>query len=122
MTLVDTSVWVDHFRRGDVELAARLNQGEVLMHPFVLGEIASGSLRRRKLVLTDLSALPQTKVASDDEVLMFIERQQLPGTGIGWVDAHLLGAVQLTDGAQLWTRDRQLHSIAARLGIASDMR
>lgn len=122
MILVDTSVWFDHFRRGDVELAARLNQGEVLMHPFVLGEIASGSLRRRKLVLTDLSALPQAKVASDDEVLMFIERQQLPGTGIGWVDAHLLGAVQLTDGAQLWTRDRRLHSIAARLGIASDMR
>jgi predicted nucleic acid-binding protein len=120
--LVDTSVWVDHFRRGDVELAARLNQGEVLMHPFVLGEIALGSLRRRKPVLNDLSALPQTKVASDDEVLMFIERHRLSGTGIGWVDAHLLGAVQLTDGARLWTRDRRLHGIATRMGTALDTR
>lgn len=122
MILVDTSVWVDHFRRGDVELAARLSQGEVLMHPFVLGEIALGILRRRELILDDLSALPQANVASDDEALLFIERYRLPGTGIGWVDAHLLAAVRLTAGARLWSRDRRLHGIAGRLGIALDMR
>lgn len=103
MILVDTSVWVDHLRAGDAELAALLNGSQVLMHPFVLGELACGNLRNRMEVLALLKDLPRAAVATDEEVLFFIEQHALMGRGIGYVDAHLLAAVALGDVTRLWT-------------------
>lgn len=122
MILVDTSVWVDHFRSGDEALAALLDKGRVLVHPFVIGELALGNLRQRDLVLAYLQDLPQAKVASDAEVLQFIGRQRLFGLGIGYVDAHLLAAVRLTVGAALWTRDAKLRAVAGQLGLTENQR
>ena len=101
MILVDTSVWVDHLRRGDEALAGLLEAGRVLAHPFVIGELALGNIPRRDLVLRALQDLPQANVATDREVLYFIDRHRLFGLGIGYVDAHLLAAVSLTAGDRL---------------------
>jgi predicted nucleic acid-binding protein len=117
--LVDTSVWVDHLRARNPALVRLLDAVEVLGHPFVLGELALGSLRQRELVLTALGDLPQASIATEPEVLAFIDTQRLYGFGIGYVDAHLLAAVRLTAGASLWTRDRRLHEAAVRLGAAA---
>jgi predicted nucleic acid-binding protein len=117
--LADTSVWIGHFREHDFRLAALLNSGRVLMHPFVLGELAMGSLASRAQILADLHALPAIGAAMEDEVLGFIERQHLFGLGIGYVDAHLLAAVRLASGARLWTLDKRLASAAGRLGLAA---
>jgi len=103
----------------DERLAALLQEGEVLGHPFVIGEIALGNLRRRDAVLRDLLKLPQAAVASNGEILRLINRQPLFGRGIGYVDAHLLAAVRLTIDASLWTYDRRLQEIAAELGLAA---
>jgi predicted nucleic acid-binding protein len=118
MILVDTSVWVDHLRGGDAVLGERLNHSQVQMHPFVLGELACGNLHNRGEVLRLLKALPQAIVASDEEVLFFIQRNALMGQGIGYVDAHLLAAVALGGSAQLWTRDKRLRSVAKALNLA----
>ncbi len=118
MILVDTPVWVEHFRNGDALLAALLDRGQVLGHPFVAGEIALGNLRQRDVVVGALHELPQAIVASPDEILHFIEHQALFGRGIGYVDAHLLAAARLTSGAVLWTSDRRLRAAAAALGVA----
>jgi hypothetical protein len=115
--LVDTSVWVDHLRTGDKVLVDLLEAGMVLSHPFVIGELALGSLRRREQVLEDLSCLPGASIATDAEVLHFVARHALAGCGIGYIDAHLLASTRLTAGAALWTRDRRLHDIAGRLGL-----
>ena len=117
MILVDTSVWVDHLRSGDAALAARLEAGHVLMHPFVLGELALGSLRRRETVLALLHDLPPATAATDAEVLYFVESHRLWGRGIGWVDAHLLAAARLTAGAGVWSRDRSLTAVGRDLGL-----
>ena len=118
MILIDTSVWVDHLRAGDKALAALLDTGMVLAHPFVIGELALGNLRQREIVLNALADLPHAGVATDAEVLYFIERHALFGRGIGYIDAHLLAAVQLTASAELWTNDKKLHGIAVKLGLA----
>lgn len=118
MILVDTSVWVDHLRRGDAQLAGLLHRGAVLMHPFVLGEIACGSLVDRPNLLALLKQLPAAAVAEGGEVLGFIEQRSLHGRGIGFVDVHLLAAVVLTAGARLWTRDKRLRSAADALGCS----
>lgn len=117
MILVDTSVWVDHLRTAGDHLISLLQDGRVLMHPFVIGEIALGTLRRRDSVLIDLQKLPQATVAADREVLIFIDRHQLAGRGIGYVDAHLLAAAKLTPHASLWTRDNRLQHAADQLGL-----
>ncbi len=116
MILVDTSVWVDHLRAGDQQLAALLEQRKVLMHPFVLGELALGFLADRAAVLGLLGGLPSAPVAAPAESLMFIERHQLQGRGIGYVDLHLLASTFISDGATLWSRDRRLHRVAVELG------
>jgi hypothetical protein len=116
--LVDTSVWVDHLRAGDKRLVALLDAAMVLAHPFVIGELALGSLRQRETVLSALSDLPRAAVATDSEVLHFIDRHALSGRGIGYIDVHLLAAARLTAGAQLWTRDMRLNDVAAQLGLA----
>lgn len=118
MILVDTSVWVDHLRRGDARLRTLLETARVLAHPFVVGEIACGSLSDRTVVLELLRDLPMAAVAEAEEVLDFLDRQRLHGKGLGYVDVHLLASVVLTPGARLWTRDRRLHEIAMSLGCA----
>jgi predicted nucleic acid-binding protein len=117
--LVDSSVWIDHLRRDDERLVQLLVAEEVLGHPFITGEIALGHLQRRDAVLADLRDLPQTAVATDKEVLDLINRLPLFGRGIGYVDAHLLAAVQLTANTKLWTRERRLREAAAELGLAA---
>ncbi len=118
MILVDTSVWVDHLRRGDPGLVALLERAAVVMHPFVMGEIACGSLKDRQSLLELLHDLPGAVIATDDEAMQFIERHRLYGKGIGYVDVHLLASVALTGGAQLWTRDQRLRQVAAAMGFA----
>lgn len=118
MILVDTSIWIDHLRAGDPGLVALLERGEVLGHPWVLGEIALGQLRDRVEVLRLLQQLPQADVASPDELLTLIEREGLAGSGVGYVDAQLLAATLLAGDAALWTRDRRLRAAAERLDVA----
>ncbi|HMM55574.1 MAG TPA: PIN domain-containing protein [Candidatus Desulfobacillus sp.] len=118
MILLDTSVWVDHLRRKDAEVSALLQSGLALSHPFVIGELACGNLKSRSSILGLLGALPQARLAREDEALFFIDRHKLMGHGIGYVDAHLLAATALTAGACLWTRDKRLGALARRLGLA----
>ena len=117
MMLVDTSVWIDHLRQGDARMAAALDAGQVGFHPFVAGELACGNLRARADVLRLLQALPPIPVATDKEVLVLMDAENLMGRGIGYLDAHLLASARL-GGALLWTRDKKLHAIAAALGLA----
>ena len=117
MILVDTSIWIDHLRQGDTHLAGVLQAGQCLGHPFVIGELACGNLGNRQRVLALLQGLPRAPVASDDEVLTFVERRNLMGRGIGYLDAHLLASTVLA-GAPLWTRDRRLVAVAQALGLA----
>ena len=118
MILADASVWIEHLRSGRGRLAALLENGAVLGHPSVTGELALGNLRDRHEVLRLLGRLPQATVATDDEVLRVIDDEVLHGAGIGYVDAQLLAASRLTPDARLWTGDRRLSSVAARVGVA----
>ena len=117
MILVDTSVWVDHLRDGAPALAAALEKGSVLMHPFVLGELACGYLKNRGEVLGLLGHLPAAPLATDPEALNYIERRALMGRGIGYVDVHLLASAALAGGARLWTRDKRLAAVATDLKL-----
>lgn len=118
MILVDTSVWVDHLRTGLPQLEAALEASHVVMHPWVIGELACGNLRHRAQVLQLLQGLPTATVASDGEVLLLIEQEQLMGRGIGYVDAHLLASARLTR-CWLWTEDRHLAALARHLDVAA---
>ena len=118
MILVDTSIWIDHLRTGDPELGELLRDGQVLAHPWVTGELALGQLSRRSEILGLLHNLPQATIATDGEVLTLIDKRQLFGLGIGYVDAHLLAATALTPAARLWTRDKRLALVAAQHGLA----
>lgn len=118
MILVDTSIWVDHFRAADSQLVQLLQQRAVLSHPFVVGELAMGNVQDRAMVLRFLGNLPMLRAAANDEVMAFVERMKLFGRGIGLVDAHLLAALRLAPGNLIWTRDRRLAEAAATLGLA----
>ncbi len=118
MILVDTSVWIDHLRVGNSSLDELLEHGSVLAHPWVIGELALGHLARRREVLGLLANLPQAAIATPVEVLTLIDLHKLHGFGIGYVDAQLLAATQLTVDAQLWTQDKRLEAAATRLGSA----
>jgi len=118
MILVDTSIWIDHLRQRDERLSKLLNQGQVLGHPFVTGELALGNLQNRDVVLDALQNLQQAPLASENEVLGFIRQNALYGLGIGYIDAHLLAAARLAPGTTLWTRDKRLLSAASSLGLA----
>ena len=117
MILLDTSVWVDHLRRGDSLVVQVLEAGQAAAHAFVIGELACGNLKSRVRVIDLLRALPQLAMAMDDEVLYFIERHELMGRGIGYVDAHLLASSSIS-GSLLWTRDKRLREISTELGVA----
>ena len=118
MLLADTSVWVDHLRRPSASLAAALEDDVVLMHPFVVGELACGNLRNRRELLSLLARLSFAPSASHSEAMTFVDRHKLMGSGLGWVDVHLLAATALAGTARLWTKDRRLAAAAARLGLA----
>jgi predicted nucleic acid-binding protein len=118
--LVDTSIWIDHLRSGEPVLATALEGGRVLMHPFVLGELACGNLKNRSEVLRLLGDLPTAPAATDPEALGLIERRALMGRGIGYIDVHLLASTALEGVARLWTRDRRLAETAAELELAFD--
>ncbi len=117
MILADTSVWIDHFRLGNKRLHSLLDTGDIVCHPFVVGELACGNLGNREEILTLLKVLPAAVEAKNEEVLAFIERHRLDGTGLGWVDVHLLAAAKLTK-CSLWTLDRSLHRIARGLEVS----
>lgn len=117
MILVDTSVWVDHFRSGVALLGDLLEAGEIMTHPFVVGELACGKLANRSEIQRLLESLPTAAVASHTEALNALEQNALHGSGIGWIDVHLLCSALLSQ-VPLWTRDRKLHGAAKVLGIA----
>jgi predicted nucleic acid-binding protein len=117
--LVDTSIWIDHLRKGDPGLASLLRDGRVLAHTFVIGELAMGQVSQRQEILQLLADLPHAEVASADEVMALVESRQLFGVGIGYVDAHLLASTLLTSGARLWTRDKRLAATASTLGLTA---
>jgi hypothetical protein len=116
--LVDTSVWIDHLRRSIPDLMHELQNGTIASHPFVVGELALGHFRNRDETVDLLRELPGLKVAAHDEVLEFVLRHDLPGRGIGWIDAHLLCAAHAND-VPIWTHDRRLGACAAKLRLAS---
>jgi len=117
LILVDTSVWVDHLRRRNATLAMRLDAGEVVCHPFVLGELSLGTLRQPDRILGLLSELPMASVVSHDDVLALVERARLAGRGIGWVDVHLIASA-LLGRLRLWTLDRRLTVVADTLDVS----
>jgi predicted nucleic acid-binding protein len=117
MVLVDTSVWVAHFREGNDRLRAALDKGEVLSHPFVIGELACGNLENRREILDLLQSLPRAAAVSDEEVRRFIELRRLMGIGLGYIDVHLLASALVT-GVPLWSLDRTLHKTAERLSVS----
>lgn len=120
MVLVDTSVWIDHLTRGNSRLAQLLDDGMVMCHPFVIGELACGRLRNRREVLGLLAALPQAPVADHEEVLHLIDRHSLFGRRLGWVDVHLVGSTLLAASA-LWTLDKSLNQAAGVLRVAAEV-
>ena len=121
MILVDTNVWVHHFRLEEPQLAGLLTRLRLVVHPFVVGELALGNLRERAVTLAFLRALPSAPVADHAAVLALIEGAELFGREIGYVDAHLLASLRLLPAASLWTRDKRLRAAADELGLAADL-
>ena len=117
MILVDSSVWVGHFRSTDPHLRALLEAAQVLLHPSVIGELACGNLRERDMTLRYFRAMPSAIPATDHEALELLQKQKLWGSGIGWVDIHLLASALLT-GCRFWTLDAQLAKASEMLGVA----
>lgn len=117
MILVDTSVWIEHFRRGSERLRSLLRKERVLGHPFVLGELACGNLRNRREILGLLGSLPQAPMAGHAEALRFLDGEALHGKGIGWIDIHLLVSARIAR-VPLWTLDRRLARTARSLSVA----
>ena len=116
MVLVDTSVWVAHLRHGNVGLDALLNEGHVVCHLFVVGELACGNLKNRREILSLLEALPMAPLAEHEEVMEFIENHGLMGKGLGYIDVHLLSSAILSR-IPLWTLDKNLDKVALKLGL-----
>ncbi len=117
MILVDTSVWVAHLRQGVVRLEDLLNEGDVVCHPFIIGELACGNLKNRAEILSLMEALPMALYAQHEEVMHLIENDRLVGRGLGYVDIHLLASAILTK-VSLWTMDKKLNQASSKLGLA----
>ncbi len=117
MVIVDTSIWVDHLREGNLHLEKLLLNGEVVCHPFIIGELACGNIKNRSELLSLIQTLPMAPTVTLDELLYFIERNKLMGIGIGFVDAHLLASAMLSVRS-LWTSDKRLKSVAIELKVA----
>jgi predicted nucleic acid-binding protein len=116
MVLVDTSVWVSHLRNDNTHLANLLNHGEVVCHPFIIGELACGNLKNRTEILSLFQALPMSIQAEHDEVMKFVENNQLMGKGLGYIDVHLLAATSLTE-VPIWTIDKRLDAVSQEMGL-----
>jgi len=121
LILADTSVWIDHLRSGNKELRRRLDQGQVVIHPFIIAELALGSLKDRKQTLALLDLLPKVRVARMSELRMMIEARRLYNLGIGLTDAHLIASVFIDAPVLLWTRDKRLRKVAEGLGIHASL-
>ena len=117
MILADTSVWIDHLRSGDKEVRRQLEQGQIVIHPFIIAELALGSLRERAKTLALLDLLPQVRLARLSELRLMIEARRLYNLGIGLTDAHLIASVLIDAPTLLWTRDQRLRKVAEALGI-----
>jgi predicted nucleic acid-binding protein len=117
MVLVDTSVWISHLREGNARLKNLLLDGEVVCHPFVIGELACGNLKNRADILLLLQSLPVATQAAHEEVMRFLEDHRLMGKGLGYIDVHLMASALLT-GAPIWTLDKSLHQVSTKLGIS----
>ena len=117
--LVDTSVWIQHFRMGEPRLARLLREGQPVCHPFIIGELACGHLKHRQEILSRLGHLSQLPEAGHNEVFMFVESQSLMGCGIGWIDAHLLASAMIA-AVPIWTLDKKLVACARRIGIFNE--
>ncbi|NEI74548.1 type II toxin-antitoxin system VapC family toxin [Rhizobium lusitanum] len=118
MILADTSIWIDHFRRGDAELRRIIEDDRLLCHPAIIGELALGSLKDRNSVISFLSGQRTVVVATHEEVMTMIDRHGVFGMGIGYTDAQLLTSVILDQHAALWTRDKRLQAAAERAGAS----
>lgn len=116
MILVDTSVWVSHLREGDAMLERLLNDGDVICHQFIIGELACGNLKNRAEILSLLQALPMSIQAEHDEVMKFIENNHLMGKGLGYIDVHLLAAASLAE-VPIWTFDKKLDDVSQEMGL-----
>lgn len=116
MVLVDTPVWISHFREGNAGLAELLNNGEVACHPFIVGELACGNLKNRTTILSLLESLPMAAVAEHEEILTFIESNRLMGKGLGYVDVHLLASALLAR-VSIWTLDKRLEQVAVKFQV-----
>lgn len=116
MVLVDTSVWVEHLKSGTTGLESFLNDGQVVSHPFIIGELACGNLKNRMQILSLLDTLPSAQLADHEEVMLFMETNWLMGKGLGYIDIHLLASAVLTN-VRLWTFDKRLSKAAAMLEI-----
>jgi predicted nucleic acid-binding protein len=119
MILADTSVWADHLRRKDATMSTCLDLEEIVMHPFVLGELSMGSMPKYDATIASLREMPSIQVAHPDEVLVLVRNNMLMGTGIGYVDAHLLASCLIVPGSRVWTRDKRHRRAAKHVGVAS---
>ena len=117
MILADTSIWIDHFRSGNHELRKQLSEGRIAIHPFIVAELALGSLQERTKTLALLDLLPRVRVARIGELRFMIENRHLISLGLGLTDVHLLASVFLDPSTRLWTRDKPLHKVAERFGV-----
>jgi len=121
MILIDTSVWIDHLRKPSTRLFTLIDSSQILVHPFVTGELAMGSLHGRGRFLNELDELPQMAILTSKDVIRFVGKHRLYGTGISYIDAHLLAAAHNAEDVQLWTNDKRLHAASARLNIAATL-
>ena len=121
MILADTSIWIDHLRSGNRELRKHLNHGNIVIHPFIIAELALGSVKERTKTLALLDLLPQVRVAQVSEVRLTIEARRLYNRGIGLIDAHLIASVFINPSTLLWTRDKRLCKVAEGLGIHANL-
>jgi predicted nucleic acid-binding protein len=117
LILADTSIWIDHFRSGNKEMRKHLNEGQIVIHPSIVAELALGALRNRTKTLALLDLLPQVRAAQLSEVRRMIEARRLYSLSIGLTDAHLIASVFINPSTLLWTRDKRLRKTAEDLGI-----
>jgi predicted nucleic acid-binding protein len=121
LILADTSVWIDHLRSGSKEMRELLERGQILIHPFIIVELALGSLRTRAKTLALLDQLPHSQVARLPELQLMIEARRLYNMGIGLTDAHLIASVLIDPSSLLWTRDKRLRRVTESLGIHASL-
>jgi predicted nucleic acid-binding protein len=118
MILPDTAIWTDHIHGKDKQLEFLLRGDRVLVHPFVIGEIALASMKRHDAIIEAMTILRAAPVATDEDVRFMIKQHTIMGTGLGYVDAHILASARLVPGSSIWTRDKRLKAVAQRMGVA----